>query len=104
MITKEVGKLLKVGFIQEIKCATWLSNVFMVKKKSVKWHMCVYFTNLNKSYSKDPCPLPQIDRLVDVASRFRFLSFMDAYSVYNQIRMNLTDAPKMAFMNDRKNY
>lgn len=32
-ITEDVGKLLKVRFIHEIKYPTWLSNVVMVNKK-----------------------------------------------------------------------
>ena len=39
VITEEVDKLLKAKFIWEIKYPTWLSNVFMVKKKSKKWRM-----------------------------------------------------------------
>jgi hypothetical protein len=32
------------------------------------------------------------------------LSFMDAYSGYNQIKMNPTDAPHTAFMTNTCNY
>lgn len=37
-------------------------------------------------------------------SGFCLLNFMDAYSGYNQIQMNPTDAPKTEFMTDRNNY
>jgi len=53
---------------------------------------------------KDPCPLPSIDRLIDSASGFRTLSFMDAYSGYNQIMMDPLDTLKTAFMTNNKNY
>src|ERR1051325_9702285 len=66
--------------------------------------MCVDFTDLNKACPKDPYPLPHIDRLIDSSSRFRLLSFLDAYSGYNQIRMNPADASKTAFMTERKNF
>lgn len=45
------------------------------------------FTNLNKACPKDPYPLPQIDLLVDSVAGHKLLSFMDAYSEYNQIKM-----------------
>lgn len=104
VIEDEVGKLLKVGFIQEIKYPIWLANIVMVKKKSGKWRMCVDFTDLNKTCPSDPYLLPHIDRLIDGAFSFNLLSYMDAYSSYNQIRMNLLDAPKTEFMTNNSNY
>lgn len=89
---------------QEIKYPTWLSNVVIVKKKTRKCCMCADFTDLNKAFSKDPYLLTQIDRLIDAASSFCLLSFMDADSGYNQIWMNLADTPKTAFMTDKNNY
>ncbi|GAU37228.1 hypothetical protein TSUD_375300 [Trifolium subterraneum] len=79
-ITEEVAKLKEAGFIEEIKYPTWLANVVMVKKASGKWRMCVDFTDLNKECPKDLYPLPNIDRLIDGASGYKTLSFMDAYS------------------------
>jgi len=60
--------------------------------------MCVDYTDLNMACPKDPYLLPSIDRLIDSASGFMTLSFMDAYSGYNQIRMDPLDAPKTAFI------
>ncbi len=62
------------------------------------------YTDLNMACPKDPYPLPNIDRLIDSASGFKTLSFMDAYSGYNQIKMDPMDAPKIAFMTNNKNY
>ncbi|GAU47711.1 hypothetical protein TSUD_177160 [Trifolium subterraneum] len=53
---------------------------------------------------KDVYPLPSIDQLLDNASGYGLLSFMDAYSGYNQIRMHLEDEEKTAFMIDRANF
>ena len=66
--------------------------------------MCVDLTGLNKGCPKDLYPLPYIDRLIDRALGFRLLSFMAAYSGYNQIWMNPVDASKTAFMTNRSNY
>ena len=87
-MAKETSNLLKAGFIKEVSYTTWLSNVVMVKKASGKWKMCVHFTDLNKACPKDSYPLPNIDKLIDGASGYRYLCFMDAYSGYNQIRMH----------------
>ncbi|XP_072054271.1 uncharacterized protein [Arachis hypogaea] len=54
--------------------------------------------NLNKACPKDAFPLPNIDGLVDAASGHRYLSFMDAYSGYNQIPMHRPDEEKTAFI------
>ena len=66
--------------------------------------MCVDFTDLNKAYQKDSYPLPNIDQLVDKASRYRYLKFMDAYSRYNQIRMCLDDEEKTSFITEDANF
>jgi len=57
----------------------------MVKKSNGKWRMCVDYTNINKSCPKDSYPLSIIDRLIDRATGHTILSFLDAYSGYNQI-------------------
>ena len=49
--------------------------------------MCVDFTDLNKACPKDSFPLPRIDQLMDSTARHRLLTFMDAFSGYNQIKM-----------------
>nr|KYP54579.1 Retrovirus-related Pol polyprotein from transposon 17.6 [Cajanus cajan] len=76
----------------------------MVRKPNGKWRMCTDYTNLNKACPKDAYPLPNIDRLVDGASGHKFLTFLDAYSGYNQIRMHPGDEEKTAFITDSTNY
>ena len=76
----------------------------MVKKSNGKWQMCVDYTDLNKACPKDSYPLPSIDGLVDAASGFRFLSFLDAYSGYNQIPMHPLDEEKTTFITPMGNY
>ncbi|GAU22037.1 hypothetical protein TSUD_309410 [Trifolium subterraneum] len=86
------------------KYTTWLSNVVLVKKSNGKWRMCVDYTDLNRACPKDAYPLPCIDRLVDNSSGFKLLSFLDAYSWYNQISMAVADRTKTAFMTESGNY
>ena len=60
--------------------------------------MCVDFTDLNKACPKDSYPLPRVDVLVDSMARHQLLSFMDAFSRYNQIRMHEVDQEKTSFV------
>ena len=53
--------------------------------------MCVDFTDLNKVCPKDSYPLLRIDVLVDSTVRHQLLSFMDAFSNYNQIKLDKAD-------------
>jgi len=66
--------------------------------------MYVDFTNLNKACPKDSYSLSSIDSLVDNASGCRLLSFLDAFSGYNQIRMHSRDKNKTAFMVEFASY
>ena len=70
----------------------------MVKKTNRKWRMSVDFTYLNKACPKDNYPLPRIDQLVDSTAGHRLLSFMDAFSGFNQIRMDEADQEKTSFV------
>nr|KYP60222.1 Transposon Ty3-I Gag-Pol polyprotein [Cajanus cajan] len=100
----ETQKLLNVGFIREVRYTTWLVNVVLVKKNSGKWRMCVNYTDLNKACPKDLYPLPSIDKLVDGASGHALLSFLEAYSGYNQIMMYTPDEVHTSFITDHANY
>ena len=60
--------------------------------------MCVDFTDLNRTCPKDSYPLPRIDTLVDSTTRHKILSFMDAFSGYNQINMNEDDQERTSFV------
>ena len=60
--------------------------------------MCVEFTDLNKACPKDSYPLPRINTLVDSTARHQLLSFMDAFSGYNQIKMKEVDQEKISFV------
>jgi len=66
--------------------------------------MCNDYKDLNKACPKDAYPLPSIDRLVDGAAEHKKLSFQDAYSSYNQIRMHPRDKEKTAFMTKEANF
>ena len=91
-IGKEINRLLAADFIREIKESEWLANTVMVRKKDTDiLRMCVDFTSLNKHFPKDHFPLPRIDQIIDSTAGCEKLSFLDAYSGYNQIRLKVED-------------
>jgi len=103
-IADEMHKLLKVWFIREVDYQEWLANIVLLKKANGKWRMCVDFTDLNKACPKDCFTLPRIDQLVDLTSGHEVLSFMDAFSGYNQIYMAKSDQEKTSFTTDHGLY
>ncbi|KAM2711909.1 hypothetical protein EV1_031987 [Malus domestica] len=109
----EVEKLKGIGFVREVNYPTWVANVVLVKKNPTKeslllqkvlWRMCVDYTDLNKGCPKDRFPLSLINRLIDSTTGRELMSFMDAYSGYNQILMNPLDQEHTTFTTDRGLY
>nr|XP_009788510.1 PREDICTED: uncharacterized protein LOC104236310 [Nicotiana sylvestris] len=90
-VREEVEKLLENGSVRESKYPQWVANVVMVKKKNMKWRMCIDFTDLSKACPKDSFLLPHIDQLIDATTMHELLSFLDTYSCYNQILMEEED-------------
>ena len=97
-IIEEVGNLLRVGAIREVEYPEWLANVVLVKKANGKWRLCIDFTDVNRACPKDSFPLPRIDLIVDATAGHELLSFMDAFSGYNQISMNPDDQENTSFV------
>ena len=60
--------------------------------------MCMDFIDLNNACPKDSFPLPRIDQLVDSTTGHELLTFMDAFSGYNQILMKEEDWEKTTFV------
>ena len=66
--------------------------------------MCVDFTDLNKACPMNLYPVPSIDALVDSTSGCKMLSFLDAFSGYNQIKMHPIDECKTLLMTETSCY
>ena len=77
-IAEEVHKLQDVEFIRKVYYPDWLANVVMVKKDNGKWRMCVDFT--------------------DLTAKHQLLSFLDAFSSYNQIKLDEANQEKTSFV------
>ena len=76
----------------------------LVKKANGKWRLCIDFTDINKACPKDSFPLPRIDLIVDATTGHELLSFMDAFSSYNQISMDPGDQEKTSFVTAQGTY
>ena len=103
-IKEEVGKLLQAGAIREVEYPEWLANVVLVQKANCKWRICIDFTDVNKACPKDSFPLPCISLIVDATVGHELLSFMDAFSGYNQISMDPDDQEKTSFVTAQGTY
>ena len=103
-INEEVGKLLLAGAIREVEYPEWLANVVLVKKSNGKWRLCIDFTDINKACLRDSFPFPRIDLIVDATAGHKLLSFMDAFSGYNQISMDPDDQEKTSFVTTQGTY
>ena len=103
-INEEVSKLLQAGTIREVEYPGWLANVVLVKKANDKWRLYIDFTDINRACPKDSFPLPRIDLIVDATAGHELLSFMDAFSGYNQINMDSDDQEKTSFITGQGAY
>ncbi|KAM1799675.1 hypothetical protein ACFX12_033583 [Malus domestica] len=83
----EVEKLKNIGFVLEVNYPTCVTNVVIVKKNPTKESL-----------------LLQKVLLIDSTAGCELLSFMDAYSGYNQILMNPSDQEHTTFTTDRGLY
>jgi hypothetical protein len=75
-----------------------LANPVIVEKSGGSWRMCIDYTSLNKTCSKDEYPLPRIYQIVDSTTSCELLSFLDAYSSYHHIRLAIDDEEKTTFI------
>ena len=90
-IEKEVNKLIKAGFICEVKYLTWITNIVPIRKKNGQLRVCMDFQDLNDAWPKDVFPLPTIEVMIDSTTKHATLSFMDCTVGYNQMQMELED-------------
>ena len=104
VINEEVGKLLQAKAIREVEYPEWLANVVLVKKENDKWWLYIDFTEINRACPKDSFPLPRIDLIVDATAGHQLLSFMDTFSSYNQINIDLSDQEKTSYVTGQGTY
>lgn len=97
-INEDVDQLMENKMIQDVQYPGWLANAIVVKKKNGKNRVPIDFTDLNDACSNDSFPLLINDQLVDATIGHEVMSFLDAFSRYNQILMHLSDYEKTSLM------
>jgi hypothetical protein len=56
--------MVKARIIEPIRYSSWVSNLFIVRKKTSEIRICVNFRNLNEALLKDNYPLPNMEYLL----------------------------------------
>jgi hypothetical protein len=115
IVKSEVLKLLDAGIIYPIADSKWVRPTQVVPKKSgvtvvenelgelvptklvTGWRMCIDYRKLNAATRKDHFPLPFIDQVLERVVGHSFYFFLDGYSGYYQIEIDLEDQDKTTF-------
>ncbi|KAL6348196.1 hypothetical protein AAG906_003062 [Vitis piasezkii] len=118
VVRAEVLKLLQASIIYPISDSPWVSPTQVVPKKSgitvvqndkgeevatrltfrlEGWRVCIDYRKLNAVTRKDHFPLPFIDQVLERVSGHPFYCFLDGYSGYFQIEIDLADQEKTTF-------
>ncbi|RVW68342.1 Retrovirus-related Pol polyprotein from transposon 17.6 [Vitis vinifera] len=115
VVRAEELKLLQAGIIYPISDSPWVSPTQVVPKKSgitvvqnekgeeittrltSGWRVCIDYRKLNDVTRKDHFPLPFIDQVLERVSGHPFYCFLDGYSGYFQIEIDLADQEKTTF-------
>ena len=61
------------------------------------WRVCIDYSRLNVVTRKDHFPLPFIDQVLERVSGHPFYCFLDGYSRYFQIEIDVEDQEKTTF-------
>nr|GFA91935.1 reverse transcriptase domain-containing protein, chloroplastic [Tanacetum cinerariifolium] len=116
VIKNEVLKLLDAGLIYPISDSPWVSPVHCVPKKGgftvveneenelisnrlvMGWRVWIDNRKLNEATRKDHFPLPFMDQMLERLARNQYYCFLDGFSGYFQIPINLKDQEKTTFI------
>ncbi|RVW70640.1 Retrovirus-related Pol polyprotein from transposon 17.6 [Vitis vinifera] len=115
VVRGEVLKLLQAGIIYPILDSLWVSPTQVVPNKSgitviqnekgeevstrltLGWRVCINYRRLNSVTKNDHFPFPFMDQVLERVSGHPFYCFLDGYSGYFQIEIDLEDQEKTTF-------
>nr|GEY85363.1 reverse transcriptase domain-containing protein [Tanacetum cinerariifolium] len=115
VIKKEIIKLLNSRMIYPISDSPWVSPIHCLPKKGgitvvenenngliptwlvTGWRVCIDYRKLNDATRKDHFPLPFMDQMLERFAGNEFYCFLDGFSGYFQIPINLHDQEKTTF-------
>jgi len=96
-IEARVHKLIECGFIQEEQHLDWVANIIPVHRKNEEIWICINYYDFNAACPKDEFSLPITDVMIYNTCGFERISFMDGFSVYNQIKIYPEDKKHTSF-------
>nr|GEV03062.1 reverse transcriptase domain-containing protein [Tanacetum cinerariifolium] len=115
VIKQEVIKLLEAGLSYPISDSPWVIPVHCVPKKGgltvvenedneliltrlvTGWRVCIDYRELNEATHKDHFPLLFMDQMLERLARNQYYCFLDGFSSYFQILIDLKDQEKTTF-------
>ncbi|GKA37693.1 reverse transcriptase domain-containing protein [Tanacetum coccineum] len=115
VVKKEIMKLLDTGIIYLISDSPWVSPIHCVPKKGgitvvtnendelvptrtiTGWRVCIDYRKLNEATAKDHFPLPFMDQMLERLAGNKYLCFLDGFSGYFQMSIDLNDEEKTTF-------
>nr|GEY37059.1 reverse transcriptase domain-containing protein [Tanacetum cinerariifolium] len=118
VIKKEVLKLFDVGLIYPILDSPWVRPIHCVPKKGgftvveneeneliptrlvTGWRVCIDYQKLNEATRKDHFPLPFMDQMLERLAGNEYYCFLDGFSGYFQIPIDLKDQEKTTFTSE----
>ncbi|GKD84999.1 reverse transcriptase domain-containing protein [Tanacetum coccineum] len=115
VVKKEIVKLLYTCIIYPIADSPWVSPIHCVPKKDgitvvtneinelvptrtvTGWRVCIGYKKLNEATAKDHFPLSFMDQMLERLARNKYFCFLDGFSEYFQIPIDLMDQEKITF-------
>lgn len=96
-IKAEIERFLQKMFIRPAKYVEWLANIVLVVKKNDTLRVCINFRDLNDATPKDEYQMLVVEMLVDLETRFEYLSLINGYYGYDHIIIVEEDKEKTTF-------
>nr|GEX33849.1 reverse transcriptase domain-containing protein [Tanacetum cinerariifolium] len=95
VIKQEVMKLLDAALIYPISYSPW--NELILARLVTSWRVCIDYRKLNEATRKDHFPLSFMDQMLERLAGNQYYCFLDGFSGYFQIPIDLKDQEKTTF-------